>query len=111
ERLALAPGAQDQDLVRLVLVELVGPDHEVVARNLDVAEVAGDVEVLAHRAPDDRDLPPDLRGDVDRLLHPVHVRGERRDEDAALAPRNDLAERLSDEALRAGEAGPLGVRR
>ena len=56
-------------------------------------------------------LRPDLDGDVDRLLHPVDVRRERRDENAARALRDDLPERLADEALGAGDAGPLGVRR
>ena len=49
--------------------------------------------------PTDADLALDLDGDVDRLLHAVDVRGERGDEDPALAQRDDLAERLADEPL------------
>ena len=55
-------------------------------------------------------LRPQSTPDVGRLLHPVHVRGERRDEDPALAPREDLAERLPHHALGLRDAGPLGVR-
>ena len=56
--------------------------------------------VLPHRAADERDLAPAVDADVGGLLHPVDVRGERRDEDPALAAREDLAERLADDALR-----------
>ena len=56
-------------------------------------------------------LRPNCDGDVDRLLHPVDVRCERGDEDAARAQRDQRAERLADEPLRAGHARPLGVRR
>ena len=56
-------------------------------------------------------LRPVCDGDVDRLLHPVDVRGEGGDQDAALALRDDLAERLADEPLRAREPRPLRVRR
>ena len=54
---------------------------------------------------------PDFDGDVHRLLHAVHVRREAGDQDAPLADRDDVAEGLSDEPLRAGHAGPLRVRR
>ena len=96
--------------MRAVLVELVRPDQRLL-RHVDIAEVARDVHVLPHRAPDDRDLAVDPDGDVDRLLHPVDVRGEARDQDAALEPRDDLLERLADQPLRARDAGTLGVRR
>src|SRR5205823_6252723 len=69
-------------------------------RNLHEAEVPGDVRVLAHRAPDDRDAAPQIDADVDRLLHAVHVRRERGDEDAPGPQRKDLAECFADDALR-----------
>ena len=54
---------------------------------------------------------PTSTRDVDRLLHPVDVRGEAGDEDPPVPLRDDLAERLADDALGLREAGPLGVRR
>ena len=89
--------------MRRELLELLRPD-EGVLRRLEVAEVPRDVEVLPHRAADDADLAPGLDGDVDGLLHPVHVRGEAGHEHASLARGDDLAEGLADEPLRAGEA-------
>ena len=109
-RLALAARAEDEHLVRRVVVERVGL-HECVVRHVHVAERARDVEVLPHRAAHDAHLAAALERDVDRLLHAVDVRGERRDEHAALAQRDDLPEGLADEPLRARETGPLGVRR
>ena len=81
-RLALAPRAEHEDAVRRQLRRLVRI-HERVLRERDVPEVAGDVEVLAHRAADDGHLPPALDGDVRRLLHAMDVRRERGHEDAA----------------------------
>ena len=108
-RLALAAGAEDQLLAARQLGELVRPQDRVLG-DVHVAEVARDVRVLPHRAADERDLAPAVDPDVGRLLHPVHVRGERGDEDPALAAREDLAERLAHDALGLGDAGPLGVR-
>ena len=98
-RLALAPRAQDEKLIGSELGRLVRI-HDRVLREGDVPEVARDVEVLAHRAADDDDLPPALDGDVGRLLHAVDVRGERRDEDLSRAQREDRAERLARRAAR-----------
>ena len=56
-------------------------------------------------------LRPRPIGDVDRLLHAMHVRRERGDEDPSFAQREDLAERLPDDALRGCEPGPLRVGR
>ena len=110
ERLALRPGADDQLLARRHSVEIGRLDEHVLG-HLDVAEVARDVHVPAHRPTDDDDLAPGVDSDVDRLLHPVDVRCEARDEDPATADRDDLPERLADDALRAGEPCALGVRR
>ena len=110
QRLALAAGAEDQLLARIELVEL-GRTDEHAFRNLHVAEVARDVGVLPHRAADDADLASELDGDVDRLLHAVHVRRERRDEDPSLPERKDLSERLADDALRLREPRSLRIRR
>ena len=109
-RLALAPGAEDEQALGRKLRGLVRVDDRVL-RERDVAEVARDVDVLAHRAADDDDLASALHGDVGGLLHAVDVRGERGDEDLPAPQREDRAERLADEPLRAGVARALGVRR
>ena len=56
-------------------------------------------EFLRIERPTNATLRPHVDADVDRLLHAVDVRRERRDEDAARAQREDLAERLADDAL------------
>ena len=61
--------------------------------------------------PTNATLRPDSIADVCGLLHPVHVRRERRDEDPPGPVRDDHPERLADDALRLREAGPLGVGR
>ena len=109
-RLTLAPGAQHEQALGRKLRGFVRIDDRVFGER-DVPEVARDVDVLAHRAADDDDLPPALHGHVGGLLHTVDVRGERGDEDLPLPQREDRAERLTHEALRAGVAGTLGVRR
>ncbi len=109
-RLALAAGAEDHHLARRQVHRLLRlDDHALVDRQ--VAQGLRDVEVLLHRPADDRHLAADLGGDVDRLLHPVHVRREGDDEDPPAPQRDQRAEGLADEALRAGHPGPLGVRR
>ncbi len=59
--------------------------------------------------PDEGDLASVGVGGVEHLLHPVHVRGERRDDDAPLGAREDAVEDGTDLALVGGEAGDLGV--
>jgi len=56
-----------------------------------------------------RALATGLHGDVDRLLHAVDVGGERGDEHTPLPLRDDLAERLPDQALRTGEPWALRI--
>ena len=96
--------------MRRQVLEL-GRPHEHVVGNVHVAEVARDVDVLAHRAPHDADLPANGDRDVDRLLHAVHVGCKRGHEHAALPQRNDLTKRLADDAFRLRHPRPFGVRR
>ena len=60
--------------------------------DVDVAELAADIHVLAHRAAHQRDLAAELRGGVDHLLHAVDVRGEAGDHDPPLAACEHLLE-------------------
>ena len=108
-RLALATGAEDEDAVGRQVHRLLRRDDGVV-REVDVAEVPRDVHVLPHGASDDRDPAPVGDRHLGGLLDAVDVRGERGDEDASRAQRDQLPERLADEPLGAGHPGPLGVR-
>ena len=81
QRLSLAAGAEDELLVWRQVLEL-GRAYERSLRHVHVPEVARDVRVLAHGPSDDADLAAESDSDVDRLLHTVDVRRERRHEDA-----------------------------
>ena len=62
ERLALASGREDQELLGAVVVDLGELDHGAVG-HVEIAEVAGDVRVLDHRAPRKRELAAVQMGD------------------------------------------------
>ncbi len=110
ERLALRARAEHELFVRRDIVEIGGP-NELVVVDLDVAEVPRHVQVAPHRSSHHGDAPAAIDRDVDRLLHPVDVRREARDENAALSRGDDLAECLADDTFGAGEPGTLRVRR
>ena len=71
------------------VVELARRDEQAVRAPCDVLSERADVDVLAHRAADEADLAPERGRGVDDLLHAVDVRGEARDDDAALAAPED----------------------
>ena len=74
-------------------------------------ERAADVDVLAHRAADERDLAAVRRGRVDDLLDAVDVRGEAGDDDPALAAREHALQVRADDRLAESEMpGAVGVR-
>jgi hypothetical protein len=95
QRLALAAGRDDDELVVGEVRELAGLDEHAVG-HLDVPEHAPDVDVLAHRPADERHLATVGHRSVDHLLDAVDVRGEAGDHDAALA---------APEQVRQGRAG------
>ena len=109
-RLSLAPRAEGEHVSGRELGGLAGGDDRLLG-DVDVAEVAGDVEVLAHRAPNDGDLAAALDRHVRGLLHAVDVRREAGHEDSSRTQGKERAKGLADEPLRAGRARPLGVRR
>ena len=85
-----------------------GTQHPL--RDVDVAERAADVDVLAHRAPDQRDLAVVRRGGVDDLLDAVDVRREAGDDDPARAAREHALEVRADDRLAGRDARAVGVR-
>ena len=95
---------------RRQLHRLVQPDHEA-GRDPQQPEVAGDAHVAHHRATDEGDHPVLRVGRVEDLLDAVHVRGERRHDDAAGRLGEDGVEHGPDLPLGRDEAGDLGVGR
>jgi hypothetical protein len=110
EGLALRAGGDDHELVVREVVDLPRR-HELALRHLDVAELAPDVDVLAHRAADERDLAPERARSVDDLLDAVDVRGEAGDDDPSLAAGEDLLQVRPHAGLRRREPGAVDVRR
>ena len=90
QRLALAARRDHHELVVRVVLDLARPDSIPSGMSM-WPSVAADVRVLAHRAPDQRDLAPVRGRGVDHLLDAVDVRREAGHDDAALAPRELLA--------------------
>ena len=107
-RLALRAGRHEHDLVGRQYGRLVEPDHQA-GRDAQQPEVAGDAHVAHHRPADERDLALVLVRRVEHLLHPVHVRGERRHDDPAARLGEHRVEHRPDVPLRRDEAGDLRV--
>ena len=109
-RLALAAGRDDDLLLRRETLDAVDV-HDRPLRELHIAELRGDLHDVLHRAARHGDLASAGGGRVDDLLDAVDVRGERRDDDALIAPGELPRERLADGLLAHGIAGALHVRR
>ena len=110
QRLALGAGRDHDHLVVGEVLDLLDADEHPLG-HLDVAEPAADVDVLAHRAADQRDLAAERLGGVDDLLDAVDVRREAGDDDAALAAPERLLELGPDARLGRRPAGAVGVGR
>ena len=110
ERLALTSGRDHDELVVREVLDLAHADQHSL-RDLDVAELAPDVHVLAHRAAHQRDLAPHRLGGIDDLLHAVDVRGEGGHDDPAVAAVERLLEVRTDARLRRRDAGPIHIGR
>ena len=82
ERLPLAAGRDHDHLLVGEVFDLPRLDEQPLG-GLGDPEVGGDVEVLAHRAPDQGDPAVEFDRGVDRLLDAVDVGGERGDDDPA----------------------------
>src|SRR5205814_5730207 len=94
-------------VVREVLDLAGGGEHRV--GDVNVAEAAADVHVLAHGAPDQSALAAELRRRVHDLLHPVDVPREAGDDHTAVATRHRLLEMRPDTRLRVRDPGARDV--
>ena len=83
-RLALRPGADADDVLRREAADVAVADLHA-GRDPQVAEPLRGLRVVDHAAADERDLPLELRREVDQDLHPVDARREHRDDDLAAA--------------------------
>ena len=109
QRLALAAGGDEHDLLRRVFVDFVNRDKHII-RRVQVAQLAGHLGVGDHAAPTDGDLAARLNRQVDDLLHAVDVGGERCHDDAALAGLGkQAAHAFGDGLFSGGEARALCV--
>ena len=110
QRLALGAGRDDDDLLVRPLVDLARRQQHPL-RDVDVPEAAADVDVLAHRAADERDLAAVLLGRVHDLLDAVDVRREAGDDDPALAAGEHAVQVRADDRLGVRDARAVDVRR
>jgi hypothetical protein len=85
--------------------------HQHRVGQVEVAQVACDLDVPDHRAARHADQPVVHLGGLDDLLDPVDVRGEGGDYYPAFGLLEDLVEGVADHALGGHVAGPLAVRR
>ena len=108
ERLALAAGAQYHDLLGREVVHVVGVD-DVVAVDVEVPQVLGDLGVLHHGAAGDHHLAAAGHGGVVDLLDAVDVAREGGHDHPLLGARDDRAQGLAHLGLALGELGLLGV--
>ena len=96
--LTLGPGAHDHHLLGRDAIELVGVD-QVVVRDAQVMQLAGDIGVLDHGTPGNDHLALVFHGCVADLLQPVDMAGEAGDDNAALGVCDDAAKRLAHRSL------------
>ncbi len=109
-RLALRTGRHHAHLFGRVLVDVFEPDRQPLG-DVEIAKLARELHDVRQRATEERDLAVEALRLIDHLLDARHVGGERRDDDAAFGTREDVGERLADDALGERVAGPLGVGR
>ena len=109
--LALRARADHTGACRIQVVDLgIGGQHPV--GDPEQAQLTRQGDVAYHRRAHDHQRPPGRRCGVGHLLDPVHVAGERPDDDPpALVGLEDLAQDRPDGGLRGGGARGAGVGR
>ena len=75
------------------------------------SQLPGDAHVAHHRSPDERHPPAQCDCGIDDLLHPIHIGGEARHDDAAVGATDQPVQGRTDFAFRWPDAGDLGVGR
>src|SRR5215210_2058575 len=110
ERLALRARRKYDDIRVGDPVDVPLVDHHLLGQ-VEVAELACDLDVADHGAARDPHEPVVFLGRLDNLTDPVDVRGEGGHDDTALGRLEDLVQRIPHDPLRWHVAGPLRVGR
>ena len=108
--LTLRAGRDNDELVLRDRFDLVQVDKRVFGE-MEVIQLRCDLQDVLHAAARDGDLAAVAVGDVEHGLDAVHVRGERRDDDAVLAALEVAVKTLGHDGLRRGVTLTLDVRR
>ena len=109
QRLALAAGGDEHDLLRRILVQLLDVDEHPFG-SVQVSQLQGHLGVVGHAAAAHCHLAAVLHRQVDDLLDAVEVGGEGGDDDALFVrPAEQVRKALGHLLLGGGEAGALGV--
>ena len=111
QRLALAPGRDRDHLVVREGLDLARRDQQPVRSLGDARGSTAMLKFLRIERPTSATRAVELRGRVDHLLDPMHVRGERGDDDPAGAAGEQLEQRRADARLRRRHPRPVGVGR
>src|ERR687886_760143 len=108
QRLALGAGGEDGDVAvgDPVYIPLV---HEHRLGQIEVAQVARDVDVADHGAAREANEPVVVLRRLDYLGDPVYMRGEGCDYDPAFRPLEDLVEGFPYQAFGGHVSGPFAV--
>ena len=109
EGLALTAGAEHDDLVLGDIAELERI-KDVLVRDLEIAELAGNLGVGHHGTTGHDDLAADRSGGIADLLETVNVTREARDEHTTGGVLDNVPERGAHRGLAGGEARDVGVR-
>src|SRR5690554_2272371 len=104
-RLGLATGGDDDDFVGGVVFHILHVDDDVVVRQCDESELAGDSEVFRHAVAAECYFSAMFAGQFNNGGHAMQVAGELRDDQAAFCGLKQFAETVFDAEFTAGESG------
>ena len=108
-RLRLRAARQNGKLVWIVCAQILRPDKAAVGNSKPV-QLVGDFNVVHHAAPDETNLSPAHRRDVDHLLNAVNRAREAREDNLSRRGAAKLFKRHRHGAFGWREARPLDVR-
>ena len=100
QRLALASGCNDNNLVVRIIIDIADIDQEII-RDLQITDIQSGLYNVDHTAAHDHNLTSVISCRVHDLLYTVHVRSKCSDDDSRIArPVENIKEGLADSPLR-----------